>query len=174
MTLLNIANNNNTRLIIFPFFSSRQLSSVIASMNILIAEETSLSSVITTLYLRCGFVIRSYKVLYYVITKQILYVLYTQLTSISDSQKQAFGLHSYSYSINDTVLGFSFWGTSSRKRPNSEVDFDPNRIELVLQERDGFMGIFGKCNNREFSVDPREYRIMQIVHDVRDFRFRHS
>ena len=170
MTVLNIANNNNTRLIIFPFFSSRQLSSVIASMNILIAEETSLSSVITTLYLRSAFLMRSYKVLYYVITKQILYVLYTQLTS----QKQAFGLHSYSYSINDTVLGFSFWGTFSRKRPSSEAEFDPNRIELRIQERDGFMGIVGRCNNREFSVDLREYRIMQIVHDVLPSRFRHS
>ena len=169
MTVLNIANNNNTRLIIFPFFSSRQLSSVIASMNILIAEETSLSSVITTLYLRSAFLMRSYKVLYYVITKQILYVLYTQLTFISESQKQAFGLHSYSYSINDTVLGFS-----SRKRPSSEAEFDPNRIELRIQERDGFMGIVGRCNNREFSVDLREYRIMQIVHDVLPSRFRHS
>ena len=168
MTVLNIANNNNTRLIIFPFFSSRQLSSVIASMNILIAEETSLSSVITTLYLRSAFLMRSYKVLYYVITKQILYVLYTQLTFISESQKQAFGLHSYSYSINDTVLGFS------RKRPSSEAEFDPNRIELRIQERDGFMGIVGRCNNREFSVDLREYRIMQIVHDVLPSRFRHS
>lgn len=174
MTVLNIANNNNTRLIIFPFFSSRQLSSVIASMNILIAEETSLSSVITTLYLRSAFLMRSYKVLYYVITKQILYVLYTQLTFISESQKQAFGLHSYSYSINDTVLGFSFWGTFSRKRPSSEAEFDPNRIELRIQERDGFMGIVGRCNNREFSVDLREYRIMQIVHDVLPSRFRHS
>ena len=71
MTVLNIANNNNTRLIIFPFFSSRQLSSVIASMNILIAEETSLSSVITTLYLRSAFLMRSYKVLYYVFQVQL-------------------------------------------------------------------------------------------------------
>ena len=103
--------------------------------------------------------------LYYLITKQILYALYKQLCSLSESQKQAFGLHSYKYSINDTVLAFSFWG-ASRKRPLPEDEVDPNRIELRIREQDGFMGIFGQCNHREFPVDLREYRVMQIVHDV--------
>lgn len=141
-------------------------------MNRLIEEETSLSAVITTLSFSNAFLICSYKMLYYLITKQILYALYKQLCSLPESQKQAFGLHSYKYSINDTILAFSFWGTS-RKRPLPENDSDPNRIELRIQERDGFMGIFGKCNNREFSVDLREYRVMQIVHDVTPLRSLH-
>jgi len=165
VTLLNISNNNNTRLLIFPFFSSLQLSRVIAQMNHLIENETSLSAVITTLCPSPKFIIPSYKMLYYLITKQILYALYQQLISIPDSQKQAFGLHSYKYSINDTVLSFSFWG-ASRKRPAPDGDFDPNRIELRITEQDGIMQISGNCNHRTFPVGLRDYRIMQIAHDV--------
>lgn len=64
-------------------------------MNRLIEEETSLSAVITTLSFPNAFLICSYKMLYYLITKQILYALYKQLCSLPESQKQAFGLHSY-------------------------------------------------------------------------------
>lgn len=50
VTTLRIYNNNNTRMTVFPYFSSEQLSRVIMTLNQMIQNETNLSTIITKLF----------------------------------------------------------------------------------------------------------------------------
>lgn len=50
VTTLRIYNNNNTRMTVFPYFSSEQLSRVIVTLNQMIQNETNLSTIITKLF----------------------------------------------------------------------------------------------------------------------------
>lgn len=98
---------------------------------------------------------KRYEMLYFVIAKQILYVLYLQLDDVLPSYYTAYGLCSKSYSIDESKLDFSFW--------NRSRDDETTRIHLYLEKEDGLMCVKGRCNKREFLVDLREYRIMDIV-----------
>lgn len=109
----------------------------------------------------------SYKMIHFILTKQILYVLHTQLVSLPENWKRSYGLTNISYSINGTSLSFSFW-KESRKRPAEETQTsDPNFVIIQLQERNGLMAIVGECNGRSFEVDLRKYRIFGVIQNVR-------
>ena len=47
ITKMTIFNNNNTRMFIFPFFNSGQISHIIESTNYAIKDEMSLPAIIT-------------------------------------------------------------------------------------------------------------------------------
>ena len=49
VTTLRIYNNNNTRMTVFPYFSSEQLSRIIITLNQVILHETELSIILSKL-----------------------------------------------------------------------------------------------------------------------------
>ena len=51
VTTIRIYNNNNTRMTVFPYFSSEQLSRIITTLNQVIFHETELSIILTKMYL---------------------------------------------------------------------------------------------------------------------------
>lgn len=68
---------------------------------------------------------------YFIVSKQILYVLHTQLANLPESRKRAYGIGSVSYSIAGTSLSFRFWLKGKRATDSPE---DANTITLVLTE----------------------------------------
>ena len=107
--------------------------------------------------------ISSYSILYFIITKQIIYVLYLQLNNLSQSQKITYGLTDFSYSIDHDILSFSFWKKRSLKRNYSSNE--TTKIEITRQEdsETHLMKIVGKSNDYEFTVDLIHYRIFDII-----------
>ena len=47
---MTIFNNNNTRLLVFPFFDAAHVSRIIGAINRAIMDETSLAKTLTTMY----------------------------------------------------------------------------------------------------------------------------
>ena len=103
---------------------------------------------------------------HFILTKQILYVLHTQLVSLPENWKRSYGISGITYSINGTSLSFSFW-KEGRKRPSegSQVA-NPDFVMIQMQERNGLMALVGECNGRSFEVDLRTYRIAGILQNV--------
>lgn len=118
-------------------------------------------------FLKCLYLIylliSSYSILYFIITKQIIYVLYLQLNNLSQSQKITYGLTDFSYSIDHDILSFSFWKKRSLKRNYSSNE--TTKIEITRQEdsETHLMKIVGKSNDYEFTVDLIHYRIFDII-----------
>lgn len=100
---------------------------------------------------------------YFIVSKQILYVLHTQLASLPEARKRAYGIGSVSYSIAGTSLSFRFWLRGKRANDDPE---DANTVTLVLTENNELTGIEGRCNGRSFPVDLRHYRVFGILHEV--------
>ena len=148
---------------VFPYFSSEQLSRVIFTLNQMIQNETNLSTIITRLFHCVASFIHSYSVLYFIITKQIMYVLHLQLNKLSSSQKNAYGLSDFSYNIDTDILSFSFWKKNKLKRERDTMEL--NRIVLCREEDEEthLMKIVGKSNGYVFAVDLVEYRIFDII-----------
>ena len=107
-----------------------------------------------------------YKMVHFILTKQILYVLHTQLVSLPENWKRSYGITNVTYSINGTSLSFKFW-KEGRKRPiEGSQTTNPDFVMIRLQERDGLMAIVGECNGRSFEVDLRKYRIVGVIQNV--------
>ena len=51
VTTLRIYNNNNTRMTVFPYFSSEQLSRIIITLNQVILHETELSIILNKMFI---------------------------------------------------------------------------------------------------------------------------
>lgn len=51
VTAMTIFNNNNTRMMVFPFFDSIQITRIISLINQVIKDELCLSTIISTMYL---------------------------------------------------------------------------------------------------------------------------
>lgn len=159
VTILRIYNNNNTRMTVFPYFSSEQLSRIITTINFMIINDTELSVIIEKMqFCLLGFIC-SYSVLYFTITKQILYVLHLQLNALTSAQKTSYGLTDFSYNIDTDTLSFCFW-KQNQKRGGEE-----NRIEIIREEDPNthLMGLRGKSGDYVFPIDLKKYRIFDII-----------
>lgn len=103
-----------------------------------------------------------------IVTHQVLYVLHLQFDTLSLAYRQAYGIHSYHYSITGTTLSFSFWNEASRNRSYdvSTDESDINRIELFLATSDGFPCIRGRCSAHEFVLDLCSFRLLDVLYEV--------
>lgn len=159
VTTLRIYNNNNTRMTVFPYFSSGQLSRIITTINNMIINDTELSVIIEKMQLYLLQVISSYSILYFMITKQILFVLHLQLNSLTSAQKNSYGLTDFSYNIDTDTLSFCFW-KHSQKRGGEE-----NRVEITREEDPNthLMGLRGRSGDYIFPIDLKHYRIFDVI-----------
>ena len=99
--------------------------------------------------------------LYYLISRQILYVLSLQLSEVD---LNAYKISKHQYNITDTSLSFAFW---TPQRDAGILPSPSNTCTLSLGRReDGLSTLVGECNGRSFEVDLREYRIQSILMDV--------
>ena len=107
-------------------------------------------------------IISSYSMLYYLISRQVLYVLSLQLNEVDLS---AYKISKHQYNITDKSLSFSFW---TPQRDAGGVPPSPsNSCTLSLGKgENGLPTLLGECNGRSFAVDLRTYRIQSILMDV--------
>lgn len=108
-----------------------------------------------------GIVTSSYSMLYYLISRQILYVLSLQLGEVDGS---TYKISKHQYNITDTSLSFSFW---TPQQHSGILPSPSNSCTLSLGKgENGLPTLLGECNGRSFAVDLRSYRIQSIVMEV--------